>query len=317
MKHDFKRNGQRPWLASWLCAALLALLLPGSALAQDNALVVPAGQQVQGNIATVQRDIVIDGSIEGDVTSWTGDIIINGSVSGDVVSYGGTITLGESARVAGSVLVLTSAIEGEARAHVAGQVIDRPPGEGALLGQIGAAGQPDTGFAGSYGFLVLAVLLVLLTLALAMGSVLVWPLRTLHAGHTLQVIPGRSLLLGLLTTALLACGLLLLAALLAVTLLGLPLLLLLAALLQVPYVGGLIILAQTLQQRISGGTPHAAARPYSLPLVTLGLLLPVILLSVLAPFWGLVLFYVLASPGLGALLLSRGGAARPLPAPAH
>jgi len=33
--------------------------------------------------------------------------------------------------------------------------------------------------------------------------------------------------------------------------------------------------------------------------------------AALAPLWGLALFYVLASPGLGAILLSRGGLLAP------
>jgi len=34
----------------------------------------------------------------------------------------------------------------------------------------------------------------------------------------------------------------------------------------------------------------------------------------LAPLWGLTLFFLVASPGLGAVVLSRGGMAQPVAA---
>jgi hypothetical protein len=37
------------------------------------------------------------------------------------------------------------------------------------------------------------------------------------------------------------------------------------------------------------------------------LALLVVIGAALAPLWGMALFYLLASPGLGAVLLSRGG----------
>jgi hypothetical protein len=41
------------------------------------------------------------------------------------------------------------------------------------------------------------------------------------------------------------------------------------------------------------------------------MLLPIVLLGVLSPPGGLLLFYLLASAGLGAALLSRGGVLAP------
>ena len=38
-----------------------------------------------------------------------------------------------------------------------------------------------------------------------------------------------------------------------------------------------------------------------------GLVALIAITAMLAPLWGLMLFYLVASPGLGAMLVSRGG----------
>jgi hypothetical protein len=47
---------------------------------------------------------------------------------------------------------------------------------------------------------------------------------------------------------------------------------------------------------------------------TLALVLLIAVVVALAPLWGLALFFLMASPGLGAVVLSRGGIARPIAA---
>jgi len=119
------------------------------------------------------------------------------------------------------------------------------------------------------------------------------------------------LVLALLVAAPLALALLLppLLALLAATVIGLPLIVVLLALAHVPYFYGLAVLTQARgalsAQRGVASNQFAPTRGTVVTAALLALLIA--LCGALAPLWGLALFYILASPGLGAILLSRGG----------
>jgi hypothetical protein len=295
-----------------LLALALALLLPGRALAQnaDDALAVATGEQRAGDLVTFQRDIEIDGHVEGDVTSWLGDITVRGQVGGDVVSYSGNITLAEGARVEGHVLLLSGDIEQQAGAQVAGQVIHEVPVGGLAASVLDVSDRPLVTPAGWLGYALLSTVLALLTLAVALAAALVWPRRTANIGAVLLLAPWRSLALGAVTLLLLAQLLLLLAGVLALSLVGLVLLPPLVLLLHLPASYGLAVLAHVLARR-PGHRPERVSRPAALVLTVGVMLLPVVLLGILSPPGGLLLFYLLASAGLGAALLSRGGVFAP------
>lgn len=295
-----------------LIAALTLLVLPRIVLAQgqEHALIVAAGERVAGDVATVTRDIRVDGQVDGDVTSWSGAIRVAGSVRGDVVSYSGPIVVTASGRVGGHVLASGGALRLEPGAVIAGQVI-RSEGGGALASLLDlfspSAGVSAVGplgrtlFGAGVGVLLLAFCLLLIAL---------WPRRIQIASTALWSLPARALALGLLTTLVAGLALLPLSALLVASVVGLPLLLALLALALAPYIYGLAVLAHA-----------AAARPGRSPALggtTIGaaLLLVLLIVAVMAwtPLWGLALFYALASPGLGAVILSRGGLRLPLAA---
>jgi hypothetical protein len=307
------------WTRGAVALLLLALLLlPGRALAQNTEapLHVEPGQQQRGDVVTLQRDIVIDGNVEGDVTSWLGDITVQGHVTGDVVSYSGNIVLGAGARVEGSVLRLAGAIEQHSSAQVAGQVIGEVPVGGMAASLLGASGRPLATSAGWLSYSLLSAVLALLTLAIALAATLVWPRRTANISDVLLSAPWRSLALGALTLLLLAQALVLLAGLLALSLVGLLLLPPLLLLLHLPASYGLAVLAHVLVRR-PGRRPERAVTPALLTLTVGVMLLPVVLLGILSPAGGLLLFYLLASAGLGAALLSRGGVLAPPRPPAQ
>ncbi|MCU0494383.1 MAG: polymer-forming cytoskeletal protein [Chloroflexaceae bacterium] len=294
----------------WLLALLLACVCfaaPAYAGEGEPALEVGVGVVMPGNVSTVRQDVVINGEVQGDVTSWLGNITVNGRVRGDVVSYSGAISLGSGAQVDGHVLALSGQVQREPAAQLSGQVIGNV-GAGSnavaslltlVLGESGAGRM-------SQGSLSLGLALAaLLTMG---GLALVWPRRLEGASRTLVALPGRSLALGLVTALLTLLLVPLASGVLAATLLGLPLVLALLLLLQLPYLAGLAALAQALGQRMLRGPNHPL-----LPLL-LGaapLLLALLALGTLALSWGAVLFYLLASVGLGALILSRGGAFAP------
>lgn len=296
----------------YLLLLLLGLwLTPGAitARAQNDALVIAAGQYVAGNVATVAQDIRVDGTVDGDVTSWNGAITITGSVGGDVVSYGGDVTVGETGRVGGHILASAGVLHQAPGAIVAGQKINGGAGEAlaSLLDLLNPASRasPDYVLGRSLFGLALAVLLA----AFCLLYTAFWPGRVALAGDTLRRLPGRALTLGLLTTLALALALLPLAGVLVASLVGVPLLLVLLALALALYVYGLVVLARILSAR---GAPSATSG--RMVAITLGLVLLIAVVVALAPLWGLALFFLAASPGLGAVILSRGGMAQPLTA---
>lgn len=301
-------------LALRLGCALLALLLlalPAAAHAQEGPLHVPPGVEVAADLATVGRDILIEGAVLGDVTSWSGTITITGSVRGDVVSYSGAIHLGPQAQVGGNVLALAGGVAQETGALVAGQLLGPGPvgsGAAAALGSLFGAAEP--GNSASLPAPIVSAALALAALALALMSVLLWPRRTTGAGRVLLAMPWRSLALGLVTTVLMATLLAPLALVAALTLVGLPLLLLLLAGLHLPYVYGLAAVAQALGSRLVRTSPLGSAAPATI-LGAAGLLLPIIAVSFVSFPISALLFYVAASFGLGAVILSRGGAFAP------
>jgi hypothetical protein len=282
---------------------LAVLLLAGCGRDQGAALSVPSEQQAAGDIATIQRDIVIAGYVSGDVTSWTGTIHIEGHVGGDVVNYAGAVLLGDSARVDGSVLALTGNVQPAPGAQIAGQLIDSQIGQGALASMLDFSSQPPVTSADWLSYLLLSTAALVFTLVLAAGSVSLWATPTTRMSYLLKAASWRSLVVGMITTLLIANLLVLVAMLLSVTLAGIPVLLLLLLALQLPYTYGLIIVAHAVSLRLSSKTGSLAR--YLPVLVTLALLLLLLLLGTIAPLWSIGLFYLLASGGLGAAILAQ------------
>jgi hypothetical protein len=303
MRIDRDRRRQ---VCGWLLVVAL-VLLPGVVYAQEGALVVSRGEQVVGDVATIQRHIRIEGMVQGDVTSWFGSIYIQGTVAGDVVSYGGSITLDDGARVDGSVLGMGGEVQQHHSARVAGQLIgDAFIGKQMTASLLNVAdGQHSTPTAWLH-YVLVSVALCGLVLALAALSMLIWPHRITRTSEVLLAMPWRSLLLGLLTTLLLGTLLLFGALLLALSLVGLPLLLVLVLLAHLPYVYGLVSLALALVRRVTEAQQRRVAL-WAVVLATLVLFVPVVLVAAISTLLSAALFYLLASAGLGAAVLSRGG----------
>lgn len=310
--NDSMRSVMRLVGAAALLLGLLAVPAAAMAQGEPQPMVVAAGQVVDGRVATIGQDIVVDGVVTGDVTSWSGDITVNGSVGGDVVSYAGQIFIGSGGRVGGSVLALGGELRGEPGAAIAGEAIEGARGGQAVASVVDlvvpAVGEPaaPVGVAarvllgGIFGAFLFAFSLLWTTF---------WPRRTSAAAQTLLLLAGRSLALGLLSTVILGVLAPPLVALLAASLVGLPLLALLLLLLQVPFVFGLAVLARTLAPgRATAAPPAITGR---LAAVAAGLAALIGITTALMPLAGLALFYLLGSPGLGAAVICRGGVAAP------
>jgi hypothetical protein len=287
--------------------ALLLALLPVPARAQQGPLLIAQGEVVQGDVATFDRPILVQGVVMGDVTSWSGAITVEGAVGGDVVSYAGSIQLGQSAKVAGNVLALAGGAEQHAGAQVAGQLLgDEPIAGGALVASVATIlGRPTGAVALELPRPLVSGATALLALLLTVACAALWPRRTTGTAMALGSAPLPAAALGVLTTLLLALALPPLASLLALSLIGLPLLLPLLLALQLPYLFGLAALSRRLAERLGwrGGHPARATAVGALLL-----LLPLALVGAAAPLASAAIFYLVSSVGLGAAILSRAGA---------
>jgi hypothetical protein len=296
-----------------LLMSIALFLSPFAARAQQgqgDTLVIPVNQHVAGDVATVERNIRVDGVVDGDVTSWSGSITIAGSVGGDVVSYGGAVTITATGRVGGHVLASGGVLQLAAGAVVAGQMIRAEGGGGALASLLDLlTPAPNIAAGGAIGQVLFGAAIGVLLLAFCLLYMAFWPRRTAVASATLQRLPGRALALGLLTTTMLALLVLPVAGLLMASVIGLPLLIVLFVVAQVLYIYGMATFVRFVAMwKAPMHQPEVDVRTIA---IALGLVLLIAICTALMPLWGLALFYLLASPGLGAAILSRGGLALP------
>jgi hypothetical protein len=292
----------------------LGLCMPGVAFAQggEPPLVIPAGQHVAGSVATVSQAIRVEGTVDGDLTSWSGAITIAGSVGGDVVSYAGPVTIMPGGKVAGHVLASGGELRVASGAAVAGQAI-RGDGGGDALASLFDLFTPVSGSGDSaIGRVLFGAVLGVLLVAVCLLYVAFWPRRMLIASATLQQLALRALSLGLLTSVALSLLLPPLAAMLIASVVGVPVLLVVLALTLAVYVYGLAVLAHWASQRLSVVSSRAQSLGNPTIVVAVALALALTSITVVQPLYGVALFFLLASPGLGAAILSRGGMAMPL-----
>jgi cytoskeletal protein CcmA (bactofilin family) len=288
-----------------LLTALLTLW-PGAAAAQSGPLVVAADAVFRGDLATVDRAILVQGVVEGDVTSWSGAITVEGTVEGDVVSYAGPVTLGPDARVSGSVLSMAGGVSGAGPA-VAGQVLgERPVAGGRVVASVATifGRQPETIDATIPRPLVSGALALLAGAVIALLAA-IWPARTAGVALGLRRAPLRAAILGLLTTLLAAVLLPPLAGLLALTLVGLPLVMPLLMVLQLPYLFGAAAVARLIGDALGAQSGRPAV---SAALGAAALMLPLAAVGAAAPVVSAAIFYLVAGVGLGAAILTRAGA---------
>ncbi len=298
-----------------LIALLLCcyLALPGVALAQPGEpLVIPAGQHVAESVATIAQDIRVDGIVDGDVTSWSGTITIAGAVGGDVVSYGGSVIILPSAQVQGHVLASGGQLQVASGAMVAGQAIHGAEGSATLASLLdllmpGAGGGDRT-----LGNLLLSAVFGVLIAAFCVLFSVFWPRRTLVASVALRGLPARAVGLGVLTTAVIGMALPPLTAMLLSSVIGVPVLLLAGAGALALHVYGLAVLARWASEQLAGRRAGANDVSMAMLAAVVGLVLVIAIAIAAHPLYGLVLFALLASPGIGAAILSRGGMALPV-----
>lgn len=233
-------------------------------------------QPVQGSVATLFGDVTVAQPVDGNVASLFGNVVATAPIDGRVLVGSGRYT-GDRDRVAGGVvddldqLVLATGIV----------VVDRSD----LMPQRGQ--------------LAVTLVGVLLLLALLGLTAALWPDPLARASTMLVTEPWPVLGLGTLLASLclLLAGPVL--AVLAWSVVGLLVAPLIALVLHLPLIFGLTVIGGVLGQLLF---KHATLWT---SLTANGVvLLGIFALSLIAPIAGAVAFYLLASVGVGALLLS-------------
>lgn len=242
--------------------------------------------RVGGDVDCAMGNVFVNAPVGGDVTAHMGDVYVNDRVAGEISTGGGNVYLSESARV-NSKVSANGRIQKHPEAEIRGPRI-----AGMAPGFSEFSSDEDSDGPGFAGWLLGA-------LALSGGSVLlavVLP-RPLHASaRALDGSPLWSLLLGVASLP----GLVVLAILLAISVVGIPLLVLIAPAYLALVFFGACVAAYSLgrktlfaARRYHGGDAWAAAVG--------ALMLAVVYLI---PFLGQFLVFILALTGAGAAILA-------------
>jgi hypothetical protein len=311
----------RPLLILSVAVLGLVALLPLPAYAFESKafgdVVVEAGE-VEDEVSTTFGDVTVDGVVVGDVRSAFGDITINNRVGGDVHSGSGDITV-------------RAPVEGEVDAGFGDVYVDAPVeggvdvdrgsvilGPGALVhenvhygsgefrghrdavkGTVATGMGPDMGHEPGWFGITNLVGWVFATAAFAACSVLLAVLAPgvlLAVGRRAEESPGWSLLLGVASVP----AVVVIAVVLAVSIIGIPLLLLLApAYLALVFFGALVA-AYFVGRRVVFATGYYRGGN-ALAAMVGALILAV---AYLIPVLGGLLLYGLALFGTGAAILA-------------
>ncbi|HXT23046.1 MAG TPA: hypothetical protein VN923_20020 [Thermoanaerobaculia bacterium] len=189
-----------------------------------------------GDVVAIGGGITVDGEVLGDAVSVGGSEHVTGLVTGNTVSVGGTIHLGPKARVMGDVVSIGGSVEREPGAEILGRVTEVSLWQGLAGGGMGLGGLTigrgwdiDTGHSYFDGALLrfmrsivfVLVLILLGALAAVIGR---QPMERISAAAGAQ--PWKAGVVGILSIILFVPAMLIVLVLLAVSIVGIPLILL-------------------------------------------------------------------------------------------
>ncbi len=295
------------------CALLDGLFAPayaqgrgrGGSFVVGGSIHVDADETVEGAVVSLGGEITVDGHVTDDAVCIGGPVEVSGTVDGDVVSVGSQVSLGESARVGGDVTSVGGSVLRAPGAVIAGEVTsvafpalrfnmrdlrwNRIP---RMFWQV-----PWGWVAGLWwGARLVGIL------ALSLIIVAIWPNNTASVAAAVETSLGRALLIGLVAWLIFVPGIVLL----AITLVGIPLIPIWALFFVVAGVLGYAAIAVLVGDRVGR---LANSRMSMLAKVIVGVL--VLALLGLVPGVGFVVGIAVAIAGVGAVLDTRFGTNRP------
>ncbi|MGI6035111.1 MAG: hypothetical protein ACOYCE_04845 [Limnochordia bacterium] len=249
---------------------------------------IPEEMLVDGSVVVIGGTARVDGRVMQDVVAIGGGSWINGPVGGDVVAIGGRAVLEAKARVDGDVTGIGWGVEIHPDALVRGKTVD--------MGFPNFHwGRGRFTFYPRWGFLWHGMNVVAITaLAVLLGALFPQALDNVAAAVGQQ--PGRSLLMGLLLALAFVPGMIFL----ILTIVGIPLIIVLFAVLVAAWMLGYSGVALFIGRRITGEGRLG---------MIVEVLVGVVLLSLVRflPVFGWLLGLVAALFGLGAVLDTRFG----------
>ncbi len=312
-----------------LVAMLLLVLLSQPVLAQSGAggrvlfgqdLTIKSGERLDGDAVVFGGSITLEpeSQVRGSVVAFGGSVVSSGHIEGSAFSFGGVVDLRKGATVDGDALA-TGGVTLDPDAVVRGQIVG-----GFRGGEIGPMpvpvpvpvtprlgwplDWPFRAFGNLFGWAWQTFLRTLTMLVLGVVVVLLLPGLTRTAGHALVDYPAQSVGVGFLTwlAAILALPLL------VITCIGIPVAVLGAAALAIAAVFGWIVAALALGDRLLEAFRQAERQP------VLAVALGVLVLALLSamPCLGWLVSLIVATWGLGAVVLTRFGTTAYAPAPA-
>lgn len=189
-----------------------------------------------GDVVAIGGGITVEGEVMGDAVSVGGSENITGLVSGNAVSVGGTVHLGPNARVMGDVVSVGGSVDREPGAEILGQVTEVSLWQGLAMGPWGgnwnwrhgnwSVDSGNSYFDGSLLRMIRCIVFVLVLILLGvLASVIArHPLERTSAAAGAQ--PWKSGIVGLLAVIFFVPAALIVLVLLAVSIIGIPLILL-------------------------------------------------------------------------------------------
>jgi len=261
---------------------------------------IGAGEQVR-HVTSTGGDVVVEGTVFGNVTSMGGDIEVEdgGIVHGELVSMGGDVEVRSGGAAYGQMVTMGGEIDVEEGAIVTGGRVsmDRPDVNIAIDEEVAAAhdGGKDGGFVGWVKRSIEsaarhALLFVLGVLLLALAPARLGALRS-----TIAKSPLRSVAAGVMGIV----GTVVLTAILAITLIGIPAAIILAI---VAFLGGYVGLVACASV-IGAALPTTALKEK--PILQLGAGVGVLFIVSLVPGIGGLLTLLAIVVGYGAVVLTR------------
>lgn len=115
--------------ASRVVAGMMALLLAAvvaQGASSETALTIEEGSVARSQVVALGRDLLVAGEAVADVVAINGNARITGKVAGDIIVLGGNAVLSSTARAAGDVFVLGGTLEAEQGARIDGRSVSYP-----------------------------------------------------------------------------------------------------------------------------------------------------------------------------------------------
>ena len=238
--------------------AALVLLAAAPAAAQgftmrfSGDIIVPPGTVQDGTAITMNGRIVVDGTLNGDALTMNGDVTVSGTVRGSVRAFNGDITLAGTAVVDGDVWSANGRIDRQPGAQVRGRV------QSATVAPPGSPSRPPMAsrrWDGRWSWWWPDMMRAMATwtfvsfVALAAIASALFPLQVRRIADALHRSPGESLLAGFVLWIILPP----LAVVLAVSIVGLPVVVFLPFGVMVLSLAGLAGASQLIGDRVLGG----------------------------------------------------------------